>query len=58
MVAALDNDAFVEDDDLVGMDDRREAMRDDQGGAVAGDAVERRLDFALGMDVEGGGRLV
>ena len=58
MVAALDDDAVVEDDDLVGVDDRRQAVGDDQGRAVARDPVERRLDLALGMDVEGRGRLV
>ena len=58
MVAALDDEAVVEDDDLVGMDDRRQAVGDDQRRAVGGDAVERRLDLALGVDVEGRGRLV
>ncbi len=58
MRAALSHPAVVEDDDLVGIDDGRQPVGDDDGGAVAGDAVERLLDLALGMAVEGGGRLV
>ena len=58
MRAALDDLALVEDDDLVGVDDGRQAVGDHQRRAVGGDPVERRLDLALGVDVEGRGRLV
>ena len=56
--AALDDDAVVEHDDLVGADDGGEPVRDDQRGAVVRDLFERVLDFALGVAVERGGRLV
>ena len=58
MIAALDDVAVVEHQDLVGIDDRRQAMGDDQGGAVGGDLGEARLDLALGLGVERRGRLV
>src|SRR5207253_9205921 len=46
-VAALDDLAVVEDEDLVGIDDRREAVRDDERGAVARDLGELRLNGLL-----------
>ena len=58
MGAALGHAAGIEHDDLVGMDDGGEPVGDDDGGAVLGDAVQRALDVALGMAVEGGGGLV
>src|SRR5829696_1867529 len=45
--AALDDDALVEHDDLVGADHRREAVRDDEGGAAAAHPVEGVLDLLL-----------
>src|SRR5439155_19684928 len=57
-VAALDDLAVVEDEDLVGIDDRREAVRDDERGAVARDLGERGLNGFFGVRVEGRGRLV
>jgi hypothetical protein len=50
--------AGVEHHDLVGADHGRQAVGDDDGGAVAGDAVEGRLDRFLGPAVERAGRLV
>ena len=58
MRAALDDRALVEHDDFIGVDDGREAMRDDQRGAAARDAVERVLDLALGEGIERRGRFV
>src|SRR6266567_7090618 len=46
--AALNHPAFVEHDDLVGIDDRRQAMRDHDRGAAFGNAFERFLDRLLG----------
>ena len=51
-------DALVEHHDLVGADDGGEPVRDDQRGAVLGNAVERILDVPLGVAVERRGRLV
>src|SRR3546814_14034428 len=48
MRAALDDPAGVEDDDLVGRDHRRQAVRDHDRGAALFDAFERRLDLGLG----------
>ena len=45
MGAALDDLALVEHDDLVGVDDGRQPVRDDQRRAVLRHAVERVLDF-------------
>ena len=58
MRAALDDHALVEHDDLVGADDGGEPVRDHQRGAALGHALERVLDFLLGVAVERRGRLV
>ena len=58
MGAALDDLALVEHDDLVGVDDGREPVRDHQRRAVAARRVERVLDFLLGVAVERRGRFV
>jgi hypothetical protein len=58
MGAALGDTAAVEDDDLVGMDDRRQAVRNDDGGATTLDRLERAEDRRLGAAVQGAGRLV
>ena len=58
MGAALDDDALVEHQDLVGADHRRQAMRDDERGAAARYAFERVLYLAFGEGVERRGRLV
>src|SRR5215472_1854133 len=56
--AALDDRAVVEDQNLVGGHDGREPVRDDERGAVLGDAIERVLDVLLGVAVERRSRLV
>jgi hypothetical protein len=48
MVAALHDDAFVEDEDLIRPDDRRQTVRDDQGRAAAAHPLESILDLLLG----------
>src|SRR3984893_8868926 len=47
MVATLDNTSAVEHEDLVGIDEQRQPVRDDEGRAVGGDLGEARLDLAL-----------
>src|SRR5262249_32247445 len=49
---------LIEHDDLVGVDNGREPMRDDERGAVLRHLLERILDVLLGVTVERGGRLV
>src|SRR4029079_1683787 len=44
--------------DQVGVADRREAVRDDEGGAPVQQAAEGALDAALGADVDRARRLV
>jgi len=56
--APLDDLAVFEDDDLIGTDDRREAVGDDERGSVLGERVERRLDALFGVGVDVAGRLV
>ena len=58
MGAALGDLALIEHDDLVGGDDGREPVRDDERGAVARHPLQRVLDFVLGVAVERRGRLV
>jgi hypothetical protein len=56
--ATLDDAAVVDDADEVGAADGREAVRDDDGGAVGEGGIERRLDRGLVLDVEAAGGLV
>ena len=49
---------MLEDDDQVGVADRREPVRDHEGGAAGEQPPERLLDLALGADVDRRGRLV
>ena len=58
MRSAFDHLPCLQHDDFVGIDNRREPVRDDDGGAPFGNAVERRLNFAFGSAVERAGRLV
>ena len=58
MRSAVDEPPLIEDEDLVGVDDGGEAVRDDDGRAIPGEGAERLLDAALGMGVRLGGRLV
>jgi len=54
----FDDLAIDQNQDFVGVDHGGEAVGDDERGAVAGDVFQRLLDFAFGVGVEGGGRLV
>ena len=58
MVAALDDPALPQDQDLVGVHDGRQPMRDHEGSAVATDAPECFLDRRLGGTIQGRRRLV
>lgn len=58
MIAALDDHALIEHDDLVGIHHRRQTMRDHQRGTVLRDLFERSLDLHFGVAVERRGRLV
>ena len=52
MRALLDDRAVLEDDDQVGVADRREAVGDDERGPAAQQPAQRVLDPALGADVD------
>ena len=50
--------AFVEDEDAVGVLDGAEAVRDDERGAAAEQAVERFADLEFGFGVDAGSGFV
>ncbi|MFO1080005.1 MAG: hypothetical protein U1E23_05175 [Reyranellaceae bacterium] len=56
--ALLGDRAAVEHQDAIAVDDARQAMRQDQGGAAAHQAVERLLDHRLVLGVDRRQRLV
>ena len=56
--AGLGDPAPVDDEYLVGVDDRLEAVGDDDESAAPAEAVERGGEIELGPGVEGGGWLV
>ena len=58
MIAALDDATVIEHENFVGVDDGREAVCDDQGGAVARDLFEFALDDFLGARIQCAGGLV
>src|SRR5690348_4353134 len=58
MRAALDDAPLIEDKDLVGVDNRRQTMRDGERRVPGCDLGKARLDLALGFRVESRGRLV
>ena len=58
MAALLDDAAFLEHVDAVGVLDGGEAVGDDEGGAVGHEVVEGVLDLPLGFGVHGGGGFV
>jgi hypothetical protein len=58
MAALLEDRAVLDDDDVVGVADRREAMGDDERGATAGEAAQRVEQRGLGPRVERRSRLV
>ena len=47
MRPALDNDAIVQHQDLVGIDDRGQSMSNDQCRAACGQLVQARLNLVL-----------
>ena len=58
MRALLDDAALVHDEDQVGMADGGQAVRDEEGGAPAQQALDGVLDELLGAGVDGAGGLV
>lgn len=58
MVALFDYSAVGHDDDLIGMDDRREAVSNDDHGAIVRDFRQRALDRRLGFIVDGAGGFI
>ncbi len=56
--AALEDAAFLQDEDEVGVADGGEAVRDDEGGAAGEEALERLLDEELGVRVDAGGGFI
>ena len=56
--ALFDNLPVLEHDDQIGVPDRREPMGDHERSAAGEQAPERRLDLALGADVDLRCRLV
>src|SRR5512144_1210092 len=58
MGPVLHHAAAVEHEDLIGMRDRRQPMRDDEHRSASEQSVDRLLDETLGLRVERGGRLI
>jgi hypothetical protein len=56
--ALLDDLPVLQDDDQVGVADRREAVGDDECGAPVQEALQGALDLPLGADVDRARRLV
>ena len=56
--AALGDAPLIQHDNFIGADDGRQPVRDHQRGAAARDALQRFLDFMLGVAVERGRRLI
>uniref|UniRef100_A0A0B7K5W6 Uncharacterized protein n=1 Tax=Bionectria ochroleuca TaxID=29856 RepID=A0A0B7K5W6_BIOOC len=56
--APLDDGPLVHDEDLVGGDDGRQPVGDDEHGAALAQLPQRRLDEGLGLGVDGAGGLV
>jgi len=56
--STLHNAPFIHHQDLLGLEDGREAVRDHNGGAPVERRFERPLDGGLGFGIEVGGRLV
>ena len=50
--AALDHAPFRKNQNFVRINDRRQTVRNDQGGAVGGHGAQIFLDFVLGAAVE------
>ena len=54
----LDDPAMLEDDDPVGVSNRRQAVRDDEGRSAGEESAESALDPPLRSDVDARGGLV
>src|SRR6185369_7522908 len=55
---SLDDAALLQDQDLIGTEDRAQAMGDDQAGPPHQERLQRTLDEGLGARIEGRGGLV
>ena len=58
MLALRHDLAFIQHQDLVGVDHGADALRDDEGRAAFHQRVERFLDLRLGRQIHAGGRVV
>jgi len=56
--AAFDDPAVVDDEELVGLADRAQAVGDDEGGTAVHEAQQPLLDLLLGARVDAAGGLV
>ena len=52
MPAAFNNISFIKNKNFVGIDDRRQTMRDDERRSSLGNALECRLNLPLGKTVK------
>ena len=58
MRALLDDVALLDDEDQIGILDRRETVDDHEGGASRGQAIHRLLDQYLGAGIYAARRFV
>src|SRR5690606_27164256 len=58
MAAAFDNPSPFEEEDLVGLHERCQAVRDDDHGTVPRDLAEGCANLTLGGGIDGGRRIV
>ena len=56
--AAFDDPAVIDDQELVGLTDRAQAVGDDKGGTAVHEAQQPLLDLLLGARVHAAGGLV
>ena len=56
--AGLDDVALLENEDAIGVDDRRKAVRDDESRPAPHQRFQCRLNRLLRLRIEGRGRLV
>ena len=58
VAAGFDDEAVLDDEDAVGMHDRRQSVGDDDRGAALAEFGDRLLHVVLGFGIERRGRLV
>ena len=58
MRAAFGDDAALQNIDAIAASDSRQAVRNENAGAIAADAVDRLLQDAFGMRIDMRGRLI